>query len=121
MSQDNPADKKYMFFNIAAEITYVDQVPQEGELPNYKRESISKLYRGSEQGIPGRELARIHESFQVQFLNEYAGTIARFTKVVPGITKVVILGISLLGQYTEAEFSEGVNLSLPGEEGAQEQ
>lgn len=121
MSQDKPADKKYMFFNIAAEITYVDQIPQEGELPNYKRESVSKLYRGSDQGIPGRELARIHEGFQVQFLNEYAGTIARFTKVVPSITKVVILGIFPLGLFTQAEFSEGVNLVVPGEEGAQGQ
>lgn len=102
-------DPAYMFFNISAEISYVDQVPPEGELPNYKREKVAILYRGSPRGIIGKELAHIHARITSEFLNEYAGTLANITKVVPSVTKVVFLTFVPLGVFTEKEFSEGIS------------
>lgn len=100
--------QKYLFFNITAEVTYVDQIPPEGEPPVYKKEKVEMLYRGSDAGISGREWARIKANFIVQFQNEYAGTLARFTRVVPEVTKAVVISCFPLGLFTDEEFSRGV-------------
>lgn len=105
-----PEEQKYLYFTIAAEITYVDQVPREGEIPNYKREKANLLYVGELGGINGEELGKIHARFQINFQNDYATTLAKITKVVPEITKVVILNVSLLGQFTQEEFEARVSV-----------
>jgi hypothetical protein len=105
----DPQAQAYMFFNISAEVSYVDQVPPKGELPNFKREKVAILYRGSSRGIVGKELAHIQARITAEFLNEYAGTLAKITLVIPSVTKVVFLTFVPLGVFTDAEFSAGIS------------
>lgn len=110
-----PEEQKYMYFSITAEVSYVDEVPPEGQLPVYKREKTSMLYAGTSEGIRGAELQRITTNFEILFHNEYAQTLATITKTVPQVTKIVILSICALGYFTQAEFGQGIKLPLPPE------
>jgi hypothetical protein len=109
-SKTGPKDQGFMFFNISAEVTYQDQEAPDGEAPNLKREKVAILFRGSSRGITGRELARIHARIILEFQSEYAKEIGKFTKVTPEAKKVVFLTFVPLGVFTDAEFSEGIEI-----------
>lgn len=112
-TQKKVEEKKFMFFNICAEVTYIDQMPQEGDLPVYKTSKISMIYRGSEGGIMGAELNNLTHGIYQMFHKEYANTLAKINKLVPEIVKVTMIAISPLAFTTQTIFGAGLNLPPP--------
>lgn len=108
-----PPEQAFMYFNISAEITYVDEATPEGKLPNYKKEKVAILYAATGQGIIGKELAHIHAKMIMQFQKDYAREYGQFNKVIPEAKRVVFLTFVLLGRFTSEQFEAGINFQDP--------
>lgn len=104
----------FMYFNISAEVTYVDQETPEGKVPNYKKEKVAILYAATGQGIIGKELAHIHAKMIMQFQKDYAQEYGQFNGVVPEAKRVVFLTFVLLGRFTPEQFEAGITFQDPG-------
>lgn len=108
-------EKIYMFFNICAEVSYIDVMPKELEIPVYKTSKVSMMYRGSKEGIMGAELNHLTQSIYQLFHKEYEKTLAKINKTIPEVVKVVIIGVSPLAYTTQTIFGAGLNLPPPAE------
>lgn len=111
----------FMYFNISAEITYVDEATPEGNVPNYKKEKVAILYAATDQGIIGKELAHIHAKMIMQFQRDYAQEYGQFNKVIPEAKRVVFLTFVLLGRFTPEQFEAGITFQDPSKSEKQEQ
>lgn len=102
--------KKYVFYHVSGQVTYLNKPAEAGKVPKFKREIVTTLYRGNDVGIPGRAYGGIHSALIMQFQKEYA-PIFEVTKVEPNILKCDIITIFPMGEFTQAEFEAGIDLT----------